>query len=402
MYLCYVFAILLLHEQFLLELFLVGYGLVMIPKELWRRSDAKRQLFMCARELAMREAKIKGETFKELELSMYIVHYVAKQIGRGEHDMKKYMDIVMDHAVVETSGMVYRGTQATGSVSPTSAASANSSSPFSSRGQMMISAPRGDQHRLKTSSSTNSAAGGSGHANGSGSRGLLGFFRGRGSGDDANSMSGRSGSFGDDDVTDVDMEDWDFLYGDDVKGLAKLRRRIRNAVDRYKREMATYREFALRALYYRDIVANMSRGSADSGSQRFMRTVVVRGKGGADAYTVDSREQRPAWMARIEYVWKCRTRNIAYKILALLTLGLSLSIVAAQVTIVAQGNARFISIMYTFASSTNAVWTVLCMLVLLLYCCCCCYYTLLSIARFEFNILVIGYVVAIVPHPQIS
>ena len=55
---------------FLLELFLIGFGLVSIPKELWRRSESRRQLAKCAHELACKEITIRDECFRELELAM--------------------------------------------------------------------------------------------------------------------------------------------------------------------------------------------------------------------------------------------------------------------------------------------------------------------------------------------
>ena len=136
-----------------------------------------------ARGLAMREARIKDHSFKELEQSMHIVHYVSRQISRRDKDLRGYMDAVEDCAVVETSGMIYRG-------------SASADDPAIRQG-------------------VGASGLGGGHGQGGEPHGNRGFLGSLFPSSSRNSISDDD-AFGD--------EDWDFIYGDSVAGLAKLRR----------------------------------------------------------------------------------------------------------------------------------------------------------------------------------
>ena len=183
---------------------------------------------------------------------------------------------------------------------------------------------------------------------------------------------------------DVGVDDWDMMYADDgVRGLARLRRRIRAAIDRYQREMARYRRECMRAFYYKDIVLNLN----NSVGKHFVSSMRTSGS----ASSIEDSHWTRKLSTRWEWIWKCRVRTIAYKMASVFSLLLSLAIVIAQVTIVAGGNGRYSSIMYTFAVATGPGITFVSLLLLLLYCCCCCYYTLFQLATFDFNMLVLGH-----------
>lgn len=142
-------------------------------------------------------------------------------------------------------------------------------------------------------------------------------------------------------------------------------RRIRRAIDGYKREMATYNAAVVKALYYEEVVSVIEGDVEYDGSRGVL--------------------YRAGW------IWKRKLRNIVFKLLSVLAAALSIQIVLAQCSIVARGNLRFFSIIFVFATTSAAGSTFMLLLLLLSYTCICCYYTLFSLARFEFNILVVGH-----------
>ncbi|CAL8470464.1 g10006 [Coccomyxa elongata] len=166
-----------------------------------------------------------------------------------------------------------------------------------------------------------------------------------------------------------DMEDGADLDYFDLEDLARLRRHVRKAIEDTQREREVYHDMVLQYLEVSDVLSNrLKRGQPFVSSTR--------------------QRQLPVVLGHIEWWWRCILRGWVYRLLALITAGLSIAVVLAEATI-----SPYVPNLSVFShalheTAGNELATELLTFVSLAYPCLCAYYALFRLGRFSFYMLV--------------
>lgn len=202
-------------------IFLMGYGLVAIPRTLWRLSDVKGRMRLTCHKAGIQALRA-IDAHKQLAVEVATAHRVAAMFGRRD-PMRKYMDKIT--AMADDLG--------------------------SDTAPGAVELP-----------------------------------------------------------DDVDLDYFD------RQDLGRLRRKLRNAVQRFQREREVYLELVLSYIDVEDVIRNTERGPGPFQSSVAARTELL-----------------PQWAGSLQWWWRCRLAKWAIRALAVFAAALSVAVVLAEATI---------------------------------------------------------------------
>mmetsp|Transcript_8614 Transcript_8614/g.25881 ORF Transcript_8614/g.25881 Transcript_8614/m.25881 type:complete len:758 (+) Transcript_8614:498-2771(+) len=257
-------------------IFLMGYGLVAIPRTLWRLADVRGRHRLTCHKAGIQAQKAL-DAHKQLTVEVATAHKVAGMFGRRD-PMRKYMDKIT--ALADDLG--------------------------SETAPGAVELP-----------------------------------------------------------DDVDLDYFD------RHDLGRLRRRLRTAVQRFRRERELYLELVLSYIDVEDVMRNSERGP-----------------GPFQSSTAPRAELLPAWAATLQWWWRCRLSKWVIRGLAMVTAALSVAVVLAEATISPALPNLSVFSRGLHALQGSQTWTEIFCCLSLIYPIAAAYYGLYKMGQFSFYLLV--------------